>query len=379
MNALPIGEIIEFRKELHKNPELSGKESGTAERVIAFIERYHPDQILKGLGGDGVAVVYEGNEAGSTILIRCELDALPIQEINDFAYKSEIDGVSHKCGHDGHMAIVSGLAPLLHQKPLKKGRVILMFQPAEETGEGAKRVIKDARFESIKPDYAFSLHNLPKYPKGKVLFRSGTFNAASKGMKVLIKGRTAHAAEPENGLNPAIAVSHIIQELLALPQKELFKDFVLITLTHVQIGEKAFGVSAGDAEILATLRAYRDDDMQMLSNEALKMIEENLKDTNLTSEVSWHEAFPASVNHKAETELIKKVAQKNGFGFEELKEPIRWSEDFAYFTAQAKGAMFGLGSGELTPHLHNPDYDFPDDIIETGITMFYDIICELLD
>jgi amidohydrolase len=157
--------LILLRKELHKNPEVSGKELQTSKRIISFLEKQAPDEIITEIGGAGIAAIYKSKEAGKTVLFRCELDALPIEEINSFEHRSLINGVSHKCGHDGHMAILCGLASELSQNRPETGTIILLFQPAEEDGSGAQKVFSDTKFASLKPDYVFALHNLPGFPK----------------------------------------------------------------------------------------------------------------------------------------------------------------------------------------------------------------------
>ncbi len=175
MKELNIDELIKLRKDLHCNPELSGKEKNTSAKIKNFISQFNPDEVISNIGGNGIAFIFKGKEEGKTILFRSELDALPISEQNDFEYKSSVENVSHKCGHDGHMTILSGLASLLKNKKPDRGKVVLLFQPAEETGEGAAKVLEDKKFEQINPDYVFALHNLPGYPAGSVVIKNGNF------------------------------------------------------------------------------------------------------------------------------------------------------------------------------------------------------------
>ncbi|MBC7126048.1 MAG: M20/M25/M40 family metallo-hydrolase, partial [Bacteroidales bacterium] len=234
-------ELIRLRHELHRNPELSGQERATGKRIRFFLSRYQPHELYSNIAGEGMAVVYRGKEPGPTVLFRCDMDALPITELSDFKYKSNTPGVSHTCGHDGHMAIVSGLAVRFFENPLEKGKVILFYQPSEENGSGAKESIERLKELDLMPDYAFALHNLPKYKKGSVVLGRYTFTAASKGLIIKLTGRNSHAAFPELGLNPSAATAEIIQHLLALPTNLKYKNFVLVTLIHVKIGKVAFG------------------------------------------------------------------------------------------------------------------------------------------
>lgn len=371
-------ELISLRKELHKYPELAGNETQTAKRIIKFAKQFNPDKIISNIGGEGAAIIFEGKEKGETVLIRCDLDALPIQEENEFNYKSQTDGVSHKCGHDGHMAIVAGLVPILSQEKIQKGRVVLLYQPAEEIGQGAQLVLNDEKFSEIKPDYVFALHNLPKLNKNEIVIRKKGFAAASKGLIVRLKGKTAHAAYPERGITPSLAIAELIQKLTELKDEKSLSDFSLVTIIHVNIGERAFGTTPGYAEIMATLRSYKNDDMAILSENSKQLVKEIAVKHNLEFELEWVEEFSATINDIECVDIITEAAKENNFQINEIDSPFRWSEDFGQFTSRFKGSLFGIGSGIDHQALHNPDYDFPDEIILTGTKMFHSIIKRVL-
>ena len=373
-------ELIQLRQELHKHPEVSGKETETAQRIIDFLSKYKPNEIITNLGGNGLLAIYKGNEEGNTILFRCELDALPIQEINSFEYKSIYEGVSHKCGHDGHMAIICGLAKKLHQNPLKQGTVMLLFQPAEEDGSGAKSVVSDEKFKDIKVDYAFALHNLPGYPLHQIVIKENTFTCAVNSIIIQLQGKTSHASEPENGNNPALAISEIISAYNVKIQADITKEnYCLITPIHINMGEKAYGVSAGYGEVHFTVRSDSNAFMQNTERELEKIASDIALKYNLKSNILWTESFQANENNKEAVNYIKKSALKLNLDILEKELPFSFGEDFGLITQQFKGAMFGLGAGENSPSLHNPDYDFPDEIINTGSTLFYQITKEILD
>lgn len=204
-------------------------------------------------GPYSVAGIYDSGNDGPTIMLRCELDALPIQEISDLPHKSQDDGKAHLCGHDGHMAILIGVSRWLGKNRPHKGRVVLLFQPAEEDGAGAAKVISDPRFTAIKPDISLALHNYPNLPLGHGAIIAGPMNCASRGMKIRLFGRTAHASEPENGVSPALAIASLIPALTALKRGEGQADpaFVLTTITHAELGEPAFGVAPGEGAVWA--------------------------------------------------------------------------------------------------------------------------------
>ncbi|MBN1989771.1 MAG: amidohydrolase [Bacteroidales bacterium] len=371
-------ELIRLRRELHRNPELSGSERATAKRIRFFLSRYKPHELYSGIAGEGMAAVYNGTEQGPTLLFRCDMDALPIQERSALPYSSSVPGVAHLCGHDGHMAMVSGLAVRLSQNPIKKGRVVLFYQPEEETGKGAEKAIGRLADLDLSPTYTFAIHNMPKYPAGSLVVGRNTFSAASKGLVVKLFGKESHAAYPESGLNPALAVSDIIRELLALPNINLFKEYVLVTLIYTRIGEVAFGTSAGYAEIMVTLRAFHNPDMELLSAKSIALVEASAAMHGLRVETQFTEAFPASVCDVELTSVLENIASEQNRKLISMEQPNRWSEDFAHFTIAFPSLIFGLGVGEEHPDLHTPNYDFPDTLIDSGVDVFEAIIRKYL-
>lgn len=375
--------LIGFRRELHRHPELSGQEQETAVSVAAFLKQYHPNQLLTGLGGTGVAAVFDGAapDKGPTVLFRAELDALPIAETNpDLPYKSIRAEVGHKCGHDGHMATLAGLASLLHRQKPATGKVILLYQPAEETGAGAWAVLQDKNFTDLQPDYVFALHNLPGVPLHQVVMRHEVFAAASTGMVIELHGRPSHAAEPENGLNPGEAMAEMI---LAFNQvtarKEQFEDLALLTVIHARLGEVAFGTNPGFATVMATLRAYKPQDLQLLKQQAQAAAAHLADKYKLAHTIRFEEEFPATINNADAVGVIQRAAHKLGLQVQQAEHPFRWSEDFGHFTDRYKGAFFGLGAGLSQPQLHHADYDFPDELLATGAHLFYAIAQEILN
>lgn len=373
-------ELIQLRKELHKHPEISGNEKETANRVLLFLSKYPPNKIITSLGGEGILAIYKGSEKGKTILFRCELDALPIEEINTFNYQSVYSGVSHKCGHDGHMAILCGMAKTLHENPLKKGTVMLLFQPAEEDGNGAKRVLNDANFKEFKPDFVFALHNLPGFKKHQIIVKEDTFTCAVNSMVIKLRGKTSHAGEPENGINPALAIAEIIQVFNSEINTDLTSEkYCLITPIHIEMGEKAYGVSAGYGEVHFTIRSNSNNQMRIIESNLEENVIKITSKYDLKTEISWTQSFEANENSPDAVHFIKKAASISNLSVLERKLPFTFGEDFGLFTQHFKGAMLGLGAGENTPALHNPDYDFPDDIITTGIQLFHQITKAIID
>ena len=368
-----IEKIIQLRHELHQHPEVSNNEFETAERIVDFIKPLEPDEIID-LGKTGKAMVFHGAITGKTTVFRSELDALPIEEKSSLAYASVNQNVAHMCGHDGHMAILVGLAQKISLQPPRYGKVVLLFQPAEEVEQGARDVVENPAFKELYPDYIFALHNVPGIEKHHIVMKSGSFSAASKGMTIQLYGKTSHAAEPENGISPANAISLIVQQLSALAKdSQLFSDLTLLTIIHIRMGEISFGTSPGYAEIHVTLRTFENKDMEVLTNHCEKIVREISEVEQLKCEISYSEEFPASVNDTTCMGYVEDSANRNNLTIQQRQKPFKWSEDFGYYSQQYKSCLFGLGSGTSQPPLHNPDYDFPDEIIITGINMFYSI------
>ena len=242
--------LIEFRHILHQHPELSGNEKLTNKILNEWVKQTQPDLQIEKIGGYGLAAVYKGTQPGKRILIRGDIDALHIPEPNDLPYRSQNQGISHKCGHDGHATILCGLAQWLGEQRPDQGEVVLLFQPAEETGQGAKAILEDPLFEQIKPDVAYGLHNLPGFEKGQIMVREGCFAAASFGLKLCFDGRTAHASQPETGHSPSELLAQLIHFLeKKREQLKAVKPLTTFVITHAILGEETFGVAPGHAEI----------------------------------------------------------------------------------------------------------------------------------
>jgi amidohydrolase len=338
-----------------------------------------PTRILTGLGGHGVAAIFDSGKAGPTVLFRAELDALPIEELNNIAWSSQVQGKSHVCGHDGHMTMLLALGRLISRQPVAKGRVILMFQPAEEDGSGAKAVVADPAYQQIQSDWAFAIHIEPGRPFGYVSTCEGLINCASLGLKIKFIGKTAHAADPEDGVSPVQAIATLIPALDALGQGEsLDENFRLVTITHVKIGESTFGVAPGEGEVFATLRTTGDDSLESLETKARKRAITIAEEFGLSVDFEVCDHFAASINDPDAYKVAAIAMNAIGIPYGDAGVPMRASEDFGVFGWDAKAAMLCLGPGEDYAALHNPDYDFPDDLIPIGCAIFERIARDLL-
>ncbi len=366
--------FTQFRRELHRFPEISGQEVATQTRIKAFVSLFNPVCVSE-VAETGLLLQYGHNTDGPVTIIRADIDALPIQEVNTFAHTSSVPGVSHKCGHDGHTAILARLASLLAEKSHLQGRVYLLFQPAEETGQGANAVLNDPVFAALRPDRVFALHNLPGYEQGVIVGKTGSFTPSVQSLIVTFTGKTSHAAEPEQGLNPACLIADFILKSRQLENPDTKSDaFALITPVHLTLGEKAYGTSAGYGEVHLTLRTWTAQQMEQLTGQLMNLLAELCAGSGIDTKINWTDVFQATQNHADAVEQVKQSARKLGYAFIEATEPFKWGEDFGLFTQHYTGAMFGIGAGVDSPALHNDDYDFNDSLIEPAARLFLDLI-----
>jgi amidohydrolase len=371
-------DLKKIRHTLHKNPELSGKEEKTSKFIFDNILRFEPDEIITKLCNYGLVAVFDSKKSGPTIIFRAELDALPINEENNCFYSSKFPNVSHSCGHDGHMSILLGLASVLNKEKLKlKGKVVLLFQPAEETANGAKCIVKNTMFNSLKPDYIFSVHNLPGFKKGQIVIKKGVFASASIGLIINLIGKTSHAGQPEKGNSPVNGLLEILRFLVDFSKsKSELNAGDVITVIHIEMGEIAFGTSPDKAAIMATLRSYDDKKLDLIKQKITKEISKSAEKFKLEFNIEWVEEFPSTINDDGCVDVVRLASNRLNKEIKELNLPLSWSEDFSYYLRKIPGALFGIGSGINHPSLHNADYDFPDEIIEPGVDVLFQIARE---
>jgi len=363
---------IEFRKKLHRKPELSEQEMLTSRAIATQLKNFGFNPIEK-IGGHGIICIIDSGNKGETTLLRADFDALPIDEVAQHDHASENVGIMHACGHDGHTASLLLVAKQLSIHPPKKGNVILLFQPAEETGTGALSMLQDKRLQSLQIDNVFAYHNLPGHPLKQILIKEGTMACASTGVLIEFEGKTSHAARPEQGLSPSKAMMDTIQYLESIPE-QYTNAFSLVTVVHATLGEEAFGISPGYAKVMATMRSDSNTTFENMKNRLQQLLTKIQEETTIKIKLTWDEPFRASINSHRHSKLVEQQAKRSGLSVKVLNSPLQWSEDFSEFLAKWNGALFCIGSGESHPELHNPDYDFPDEIIETASQVFMSLI-----
>jgi amidohydrolase len=353
---------------------MAHQERATAQRLLEELRAMGADRIVERLAGNGIAAVVEGRGEGPTVLLRADMDALPIAETNDVEHRSRTAGVAHKCGHDGHMAMAIGAARRIARARPGHGRVVVLFQPAEETGEGAAAVLADPAFAPLRPDVAVAVHNLPGFDAGAVVIRSGTFACASRGLVAELRGSTSHAAEPERGRSPALAVAQLIEAWSAA--RQVFTglgESTHATVIHAAVGRPAFGTSPGDGRVMATLRAATEASLDHLDHRLRRLAASIADAWELELELEGAEPFPATINEPSVVAEVTAAARSCGLAVVEPEHPLWWSEDFGHFCRLCPAALVGLGAGAETHALHHPSYDFPDDLLPIGVQLLESI------
>lgn len=363
-------DLVELRHRLHQNAETAFQEKTTAGIVREKLHHIGMDIVAEDVAGHGILARTGADTGGKRILLRSDLDALPLEEATGVDYAST-GGTHHACGHDGHMTMLIGALERIAQAP--PCEVWALFQPAEETGEGMAKALEHAAI----PDHfdaVVAFHNQPGHPLGQVLLRDGIAAVASTGMVLRFTGQTSHAAEPRLGRNPIPAAARLVKVIEDLPAQG--DDHAVSALVQIEGGGPKFGTSAGDCLVATTIRAGTDDALKRMIDHLTRAARKEAEEEGLELDVEEVEPFPATMNDADVVKAIGRAAEQTGL---EVHDPgaFPWSEDFGHATARWPGALVGLGAGEDHPSVHRPDYDFPDALIDKGVALWVAIVEEL--
>ena len=399
MTPVQLSAITQLRHTLHQHPELSMQETETMKILQVFLRENTSLEIHAGEGWfyalkKASPSFRSGGSNAGPMAFRADMDALPIAESISLPYGSENEGISHKCGHDGHCAVLCGLALELDRRETDRD-VYLIFQPGEEIGAGAKRCAELIREKGIAEIYA--MHNLGGYAEGTLVYRRGLTQPASEGLRIRLTGRTSHASAPEKGNNPAGAIAAIVQyasgeavftghgtaaisvSAARLPRSNpktaaatdaQHTPMRLCTITGIRLGDGDFGISPGAGEICMTLRAEIEDEMLAMEKSVLSYAAQAAETAGLKMTSSIHDYFPETRNHDACLDKVLEAARKNKIPAISMGELWRASEDFGHYLKICPGAMIYIGNGEDYPPLHTSEYDFNDRIIEPAVNLF---------
>jgi amidohydrolase len=356
---------IQLRHELHQHPELSNHEVWTKLHLMEFLQVHTNLELID--KGSWFYAVYRAGEDQKNLAFRADMDALPIDETIDLPYGSKFPGISHKCGHDGHCASLAGFALEVEQKGAKHN-IFFLFQHAEETGDGAVQCASFIKENNI--DEIFAYHNMSGMPFQSVHVIDGTAHCASKGMTIQMEGTPAHASQPETGVNPAFAIAKIIESIPSFTAFGKNKGLVLCTVIQVDVGERTFGIAASKGNLLLTIRALYEEELNQLQKNLEVLALEQAEKYGLKVKFTYNDIFPETVNHKESVDKVRTVGQIKGLSVHEMTEAFRASEDFGHYTKLTKGAMVFIGNGENYPPIHTVEYDFRDELIETAVELF---------
>ncbi|WP_420329989.1 M20 aminoacylase family protein [Paraburkholderia mimosarum] len=360
-----------LRRDLHARPELRFEEHRTAGVVARELEALGYS-VSRGLGGTGVVASLRGADPGRGIVLRADLDALPIQEANDFAHASCTHGIMHACGHDGHTVMLLGAARILKELPQLPGNVHFVFQPGEEGGAGARKMIDDGLFEQYPTEAVFGMHNWPGLPAGHFGLRTGPIMAAGCRFRITVTGKGAHAAQPHLGIDPVpLACAMVLQcQTIAARHKDPVDPAVIsVCMFHAGTTDN---VIPDTAELRGTIRTLSSGLQQKLQHDVQLACEGLATAHGARVDVEFFQYYPATVNTPAETALCEAVI-RDTFGDQRLYRevpPNMTSEDFGFMLEERPGAYVLIGNardGTTAPALHHPEYDFNDDIISAGV------------
>ncbi|MEJ2895857.1 M20 aminoacylase family protein [Bordetella avium] len=367
----PIEGLSALRRQLHARPELRFEEHLTADAIAQALESYGY-AVERGIAETGIVATLPGKNPGRAIMLRADMDALPIQEANDFEHASRHQGRMHACGHDGHIVMLLGAARALKRLPQLPGTVHFVFQPGEEGGAGAKRMIDEGLFTRFPTDAVFGMHNWPALAVGSAGIRPGPIMAAGLRFRILVLGKGAHAAQPHLGRDPIPLACTLVLELqtLAARHKNPIEPAV-ISVCMLNAGHTD-NVIPESVEIRGTARALSTDVLEMLQERMRNICKGLALAQNTSITLECFQFYPATVNTAAETQLCAKVLQ-DSFGIDKVDvntPPNMTSEDFGFMLQEKPGAYVLIGNGApdgQSPPLHHPHYDFNDSAIAHGV------------
>ena len=369
-----LPEVKSYRQQFHAKPELSWKEVQTSDAIASKLSAIDGIRVQRNVAKNGVVGTIEGGAAGPTVALRADMDALPIIEKTGLSYASQQCGVHHACGHDGHMANLLGTAKVLSKfRHFIKGRVLLIFQPAEEGGGGAKVMVDEGLMEKEKVDVVFGLHGWPSLPCGTIATRPDAIMAATLAFGIEVVGKGGHAAMPHLAIDPMIIATHCVQALQTISSRVIDPtEPVVLSITTIE-GGSAFNVIPEKVKMQGTLRTVSEETQSSCIEKIKDIVSHTAAAFGGQARVDINEGYPPTLNHHRQARYIRKVVE-NVLGkenYQDLPTPSLGGEDFAYFLQKVPGAFFFLGLDDGReggyPSLHHPQFDFNDAALENGI------------
>jgi amidohydrolase len=370
-------ELKQIRRTIHSHPELSYEEFKTADLVAEKLTSWGIP-VIRGLGVTGVVGVIKNGTSSRAVGLRADMDALPIQEMNSFEHKSRHDGKMHACGHDGHTTMLLGAAHYLSQHKKFDGTVYVIFQPAEEGAGGAKRMMDEGLFEQCPMEAVFGMHNWPGSPAGTMGVLSGPMMASSNEFELVIKGKGSHAAQPHLSIDPvmvAVQIAQSWQSIISRNKNPLDPGVLSVTQIHSGSGTN---IVPDSASMVGTVRTFTMETLDLIERRMGEIATHTAEAFGATVEFNFRRNYPPLINHDIETEFVLGVMEDvvGKDGVLRKIQPTMGSEDFAFMLLEKPGCYVFIGNGDgdhrLAGHglgpcnLHNPSYDFNDELLPIG-------------
>jgi amidohydrolase len=365
-------ELTGIRRDLHAHPELSFQEQRTSGVVAEYLRKLGVETHT-GLAKTGVVGVIKGKKSnGKAIGLRADMDCLPMHEQNPFAHKSKNEGRMHACGHDGHTTMLLGTARYLAETRNFDGTAYLIFQPAEEGGGGGEVMVREGLFERFPADQVYAVHNWPGLPAGQMAVRPGPVMAATDEVQITVRGRGGHGAMPHLVVDPVVACATIISALQTIASRNVEPvDAVVVSICSMQTSQVgAFNVVPDHVKLVGTVRSFRPATRDLAERRLKEIVTKVAEAFGCSSEIQYARGYPATVNSAPEAQFAARVGERlfgKGNVFSE-HEPTMGGEDFSYMLQARPGAYVFLGQGGAPGgcFLHNPQYDFNDEVIPLG-------------
>jgi hippurate hydrolase len=369
-------DITAWRRHLHAHPELMFDVHDTAAFVQDKLTSFGVDEIVTGVGRTGVVGVIRGksDRSGRVIGLRADMDALPIEEATGLDYASTVPGKMHACGHDGHTAMLLGAARYLAETRNFDGRVVLIFQPAEEGGGGGREMVRDGMMERWNVQEVYGLHNAPGLPVGQFAIRPGAILASADEFQIHVTGQGGHAAAPHEAVDTTLVASHIVVALQSVVARNVNPlRRVVVTVGTFETDSHASNVIAHHVTLRGTVRTLDAECRALAEARIRRLAEDTASAFGARAEVIWEDGYPVTVNHEAETRYAAEAARAVAGDVDDAVDPIMPAEDFSYMLEARPGAYIFLGNGD-TAQCHHPAYNFSDEAIPAGCSWFAELV-----
>ena len=373
--------LTEWRRALHAHPEIAFEEHRTSAFVAEQLESFGVE-VHRGLAKTGVVGQLKAGAGNRAIALRADMDALPMEEHNSFDHRSEVAGMMHACGHDGHTTMLLGAAKYLAETKGFDGTVYFVFQPAEEAEGGGEVMVKEGLFEQFPAEAVFGLHNWPGMPAGKFGIAAGPMMAAFDTFDLKIVGSGSHAAMPHQGVDSIVTASQVVTALQTIASRNIDAlDAVVVSVTQIHGGD-AYNILPNAVELKGTVRTFKDSVRDGVEPAMRRIAAGICAAAGATMELDYHRRYPSTVNHVEETELAAAAAAAvvGDANIDRHPAPSMGSEDFAYMLRERPGCYVWLGNGmaEGGCMLHNPGYDFNDEILSVGASYWATLVEQFL-